>query len=86
MTLAILGGVGCAVGALLLLRQAVAAPDAAVGRYFWPIVGCLSATVLLMATGRHFYREERLRPHRLQVERATLDFQETSREARQNRN
>jgi len=84
MTLAILGGVGCAVGALLLLRQAVAAPDAAVGRYFWPIAGLLSATVLLMATGRHFYREDRLRPHRLEVERATLEFQEASREARQN--
>jgi cytochrome c len=84
MTLVILAGVACASGAILLLRWAVAAPDAVTDRYFWPIVGCLSATVLLMATGRHLYREERLRPHRLQVERATLDFEEASREARQN--
>jgi cytochrome c len=54
-----------------------------VGRHYWPIVSLLSLTVVLMATGRHFYREERLRPHRVLMERQTEEFQKASKAARE---
>lgn len=83
MTGIILMGVLCAVIALVLLKREIAAPDGSVGRHYWPIVGLLSLTVALMATGRHFYREERLRPHRVLMERQTEEFQKTSKAARE---
>ena len=81
---AILGGVAFAIAAILLLRQEINAPDTETGRRFWPIAGFLSATVLLMATGRHFYREDRLQPHQVLIESATRDYQEAARAARMN--
>ena len=82
MTGTILVGVLFAVIALVLLKRELGAPDGLVGRHYWPIVGLLSLTVVLMATGRHLYREERLRPHRVLMDRRTEEFQKASKAAR----
>lgn len=82
LTLAILAGVACAIGALILLKREIASPDAHVGRHLWPITGLLAMTVVFMATGRHLYREERLRPHHELIHEKTRTFQESSKAAR----
>jgi len=82
LTLSILAGVVCAAVALVLLKREIGAADPEVGRHFWPITSLLTLTVLFMATGRHLYREERLRPHHALIQQETKAYQEASKAAR----
>lgn len=82
LTLSILAGVACAVAALVLLKREIAAADSRVGSHFWPITVLLTLTVVCMATGRHLYREERLRPHHTLIQEQTRSYQESSKAAR----
>lgn len=57
----------------LMWWEILAAPQR-VGRFFVPIVALLMLTGSCMGFGRHVYREEATREHRLMVQKRTEDF------------
>lgn len=66
----------CAVPAMWFLwREIAERNESHIGRFFWPIVGCLFATVIGMATVRHLYRETILAPQRAQIATKTSEYQ-----------
>ncbi len=54
-----------------------------IGRRYYRCLLTFGAVVLLMGSGRHFYREDATRWHRNQVAERTREFQEASRLARE---
>ncbi|HTY79965.1 MAG TPA: cytochrome c [Candidatus Bathyarchaeia archaeon] len=74
VTVAVAGGAVCAALAMWLLVQEVLAADERVGQRYGAIVSLLALTVLAMGSGRHFYREAQLAPHRAMVEEKTARY------------
>ncbi|WP_151720163.1 cytochrome C [Gemmobacter serpentinus] len=58
------------------------APDAKVGRGFWPAAGAMLLVIAMMVAGRHMYREAAVGEHRLAVAEKTADFVAASKAAR----
>jgi cytochrome c len=61
--------------ALLMLWREAGRTSPGLGSRYWMIVGVLSAVVILMAYGRHLYRESALDAHRTRMAQATADYQ-----------
>ncbi|MBD3266668.1 c-type cytochrome [bacterium] len=82
LVLVILTGVTFAAFALWALWKELMSEDAKVGSRVWLIVALLTATVIMMAYGRHLYREEALKPHMKMMEEKTQTFMAMSRAAK----
>lgn len=67
-------GASFAVAMLALMWWEILAPRRRTGRFYVPIVGLLMLTGSAMGFGRHVYREEATREHRLQMESRTQDY------------
>lgn len=69
-------GIGAtfAVAMLALMWWEILAARQTTGRFFVPVVALLIATGSCMGFGRHIYREEATREHRLAVKKRTEDF------------
>lgn len=68
----ILIGAIIAFPAAMLMLAEVRSHPSQIGRRFWPVVVLISLTVVCMASGRHFYREASIAPHR-ELVRAKTD-------------
>ena len=83
---AILSGAVFAIFASALLAAELRGPTDTIGRRFWPIAGLLTVTVVLMASGRHLYREASLAEHKELVRQKTeaylQDVDSAAREAK----
>jgi cytochrome c len=66
-------GAALAVGALLLLWKEAQSPSPLSFRY-WGVVALIGGTVMLMAFGRHLYREDAIAPHQALVAEHTAAF------------
>ncbi len=71
----ILLGVSLALAAIWLLWRETTSPQPFVGRRFVSACALLTGTVVLMAYGRHLYREQALAPHRAAVAARTEAYQ-----------
>lgn len=78
MTGVVLAGATCALAALLFLWGEINEPDERIGRGYWFVVSLFSATVACMVLGRHLYREESIREHRLAMVTKTMAFEAAS--------
>ena len=72
----ILTGAAVAIPALYLMYLETRAGPLNIGRRFWPITIVLSCTVLLMASGRHLYREASIADHRAMMAAKTKQYME----------
>ena len=70
----ILTGAMIALPALILMYVETRSAPATIGRRFWPVVMLISCTVVLMASGRHLYREASIADHREQVKAKTAQY------------
>jgi cytochrome c len=73
-------GAGIAIPAVWLMWQELSSPECT-GRHLALIVGCLSLTVLCMASGRHLYRAVALAEHREEMRLATRRWVDDSAQA-----
>lgn len=73
-------GAALAIPAVWMMWREVTSPHP--GRWYFHIVALLTTTVILMAHGRHNYRNQALQQHRREMGRATLAWQEASEAAR----
>jgi cytochrome c len=71
---AILAGAALAMPALFLMFIETRAAPARIGRHFWTIAIILSGTVVMMASGRHLYREASLAEHKAAVAARTMQY------------
>ena len=76
-------GIVAALPAMYWMWREIADEDGLRGRYLKHICVALSLTVLMMATGRHLYREKALAPHKAQMAAKTERFLEASAAARE---
>jgi cytochrome c len=67
-------GATFAVAMLGLMWWEILGPRQSTGRYFVPIVALLMLTGSAMGFGRHVYREEAIREHRVEMEKRTQDM------------
>ena len=70
----ILGGALIALIPIYYLWKETKAPSEKLGRYFVRIVVFFSITVLFMATGRHLYRANALRPYEVEMKKNTEQY------------
>lgn len=75
MLLSIGTGAAVALPALWLIWKEISAPAGQAGKRFVPIVGLFGLTVLLMVSGRHFYRETALAAHKGQMKVRTAAYE-----------
>jgi cytochrome c len=74
LLLVIILGAGIALPAIWLIWKELSGQEALIGRYFWPICLCLGVTVLMMGSGRHFYRDTALASHQSQMKKHTAEY------------
>jgi cytochrome c len=74
LLLIILGGVTCAGIFMYLIWKEMNAERTRIGRHFAAIFLLITATVLFMGYGRHFYREVAINRHKEKVSAATTAF------------
>lgn len=74
----VLAGATSAIGALAFLWSEILESDERIGRGYWFVVTMLSGTVLFMVVGRHLYREESIREHRMAMLEKTVAFDKLS--------
>jgi cytochrome c len=77
----ILGGVGFAVPAMVLMWKEITGDQDKMGRYFYTVVGLLTITVIFMGTGRHIYRANALDPHQKLMAQRTAQHLELVKQA-----
>lgn len=70
----IIAGATMAAIGMMFLWSELQESDETIGRGYWIVVTLFAGTVVFMATGRHFYRENALRDHRHAIASKTREF------------
>lgn len=84
LIIVILCGASIAVPAMYWMWKGITGPEEHIGKHFKKVAIAMSVTVLFMASGRHVYRANALKPHQKMMALKTAAFEKASAEARAN--